>query len=601
MRLRIFRWLAGARPRSCGGQASNRAANRLLASFAAGFAGLLALIPAVHAEQAGQPAYDPRQFDRRFDGIQSDEAPSAQQPGLRMPKLAQPAAPPADPRPLFVLRHISIVGATAIPAGRLAGAYQPYIGKKVSQADLAAIAAAIGDIYRTAGFRLSRAIVPPQDVNNGSIRVQVIEGSITMLDLKGDGVEEFGVRQMLAPVLAEQPSRLATLERKLLLINNRPGVRVEDAALEEVGTGSGHFRLTVFVKAWHVYASLGIDNLGASAVGPWEVYATAAYNSLLRPGDTLALNLSTIPNDPRELGFGRVSYDTPVGNDGIRVGVSGIFSDVWPGDYRRAFGDNTTTEGLELRASVVPIQSQRATLTVTTAFDLSNVSESDLFGPLYDDRIRTFGLTGDYRLQDNFGGNNFLTLSWRQGLDILGASPLDDTFVSHLGASPGFTALDVWFTRYQSLADAWSLKIAAAGQAASGPLYLSQQFYLGGAAFGRGYGAAETSGDNGMAGTLELRFDQKLNSTFMTGYQLYSFVDSGVAWNAGYNYTDGISLTSVGGGVRFFLANNTQADLGVAVPLSYRAPDNPGRDVRVLFSLTSALELCPSRASSHCL
>ena len=93
-----------------------------------------------------------------------------------------------------------------------------------------------------------------------------------------------------------------------------------------------------------------------------------------------------------------------------------------------------------------------------------------------------------------------------------------------------------------------------------------------------------------------MRFDQKL-----TGYQFYSFVDSGVTWNHGYNYTDGISLTSAGGGVRFFLTNNTQADLAVALPLSYRAPDNYGRDVRVLFSITSALELCPARASTRCL
>jgi hemolysin activation/secretion protein len=189
----------------------------------------------------------------------------------------------------------------------------------------------------------------------------------------------------------------------------------------------------------------------------------------------------------------------------------------------------------------------------------------------------------------------------RQGLNILGASPSGDDFVSNLGASPTFSALNAWFTRYQTLTDTWSLKISGAGQVASGPLYLSQQFYLGGAAFGRGYGAAETSGDNGMAGSFELRFDQKLNSRFLTGYQLYSFIDSGVAWNTGYNYTDGISLISVGGGVRFFLTNNTQADLAVAIPLSYRAPDNPGRDVRVLFSLTTALELCPVRASTRCL
>jgi hemolysin activation/secretion protein len=573
----------------------------LRAYVALGFAALLMLITLspVHAEQA-TPAYDPRQFDQRFSGEQVERTPAGR-PGVPTPKLARPTTPPADPTPLFVLRHVSIVGATAIPRDRLTSAYQPYIGKKVSQADLAAIAANISDTYRAAGFHLSRAIVPPQDIDNGTIRVQVIEGSITAIDLKGEGAEEFGVRQMLSPVLSEQPSRLATLERRLLLVNTLPGVRILDSALEEIGNASGHFRLTILVKTWHLFASFGIDNLGATGVGPWESYATAAYNSAFAKGDTLAVNLSTTPNDPRELAFGRLSYDTPIGNDGVRVGASAIYSSVWPGDWRHAYADNTMTEGLQLRASIAPLQSQRASLTLTTAFDVSNVWENDVFGPIYSDRIRTFSLTSDSRLRDNFGGTNYLTATWRQGLNILGASPDGDDFVSHWGASPSFTVINAWFTRYQTLADAWSLKIAGAGQWASGPLYLSQQFYLGGAAFGRGYGAAETSGDNGMAGTLELRFDQRLNSRYLSGYQLYGFVDSGVAWNSGFNYTDGISLVSVGGGVRFFLTNNTQADLAVAVPLSYRVPDNPGRDVRVLFSLTSALELCPTRASTHCL
>ena len=559
----------------------------------------LICIPAVRAQQAA-PTYDPRQLEQRFNEKQSEPTP-AEQRRLPVPRLAQPAAASADPTPLFVLRRVSIVGAHAISHDLLATAYQSYVGKKVSQADLVKIAAAVSDIYRNAGFHLSRAIVPPQNINDGSIRFQVIEGSITTVDLKGEGAEEFGVRQILTPVLAEHPSRLATLERSLLLINGRPGVRIQETTLEEVGNAGGRFRLTVFVKTWHVYTSFGVDNLGASAVGPWQSYATAAFNSYLTSGDTLAINLSTTPGDPRQLAFGRLSYDAPIGNDGLRVGISGIFSDVWPGDYRHAFGDNTITEALQLRTGFMPLQSQRSALTLTAAFDVSNVAESDLFGGIYSDRIRTFSLTSDSRLQDSFGGNNYLTVTFRQGLDILGASPHGDDFVSHTGASPTFSTVNAWFTRYQTLTDNWSLKVSAAGQIASGPLYLSQQFYLGGLAFGRGYSAAETSGDNGMAGSLEMRFDQKLNSKVLTGYQLYGFVDSGVAWNAGYRYTDGTSLVSVGGGIRFFLTNSTQADLGVAVPLSYRAPDNPGRDVRVLFSITSALELCPARASTRCL
>ena len=551
------------------------------------------------AQNANQPGYDPRQIEKRFEDQQSSQGGNGR-PRLPSPQFAG-AAGRGDARPLFVLRHVAITGAVAIPQERLATAYQPYIGKKVSQADLAAIASAISDAYRAEGFHLSRAIIPPQDIQGGGIRIQVIEGSIAEVTLKGDGAEQFGVRTMLEAVLAEQPSRLATLERKLMLVNGRPGVQIEDTAIEEIGTASGRFRLILTVKTWHVFTSVGIDNLGSSSVGPWQSYGTAAFNSYLAPGDSLVLNLSTTPGDPRQLRFGRLSYEVPVGTDGARVGASGYYSEVWPGDWRRLFSDNIKTESFEVRSSIVPLQSQKSTLTLTAAAGFTNVTENDVFGSIYADRIRTASLTSDYRLQDSFGGTNYLTVNYRQGLDILGASHRGDDFLSRDGASGKFSALNFWFTRYQTLTDAWSLKLAGAGQAASGPLFTSQQFYLGGIAFGRGYGSAEISGDNGLAGSAELRFDQKTSLQYLRGYQLYSFVDSGVAWNDGYRPSDGLSLTSAGAGVRFFLLDGLQADIGVAAPLTYRAPDNSARSARVLFSLTSALKLCPVRATTRCL
>ena len=296
-----------------------------------------------------------------------------------------------------------------------------------------------------------------------------------------------------------------------------------------------------------------------------------------------------------------MAYEVPVGTDGARIGASGYYSEVWPGDIRHLVNDNTKTESFEVHGSVVPLQSQRQSLTLTAGLGFSNVTENDMFGPVYADHIRNLSLTSDYRLQDNFGGTNYLTLNYRQGLDILGASHRDDDFLSQDGASGKFSALNFWFTRYQTLTDAWSLKFASAGQWASGPLFTSQQFYLGGAAFGRGYGSAEISGDNGIAGSIELRFDQRLNWQYLSGLQFYGFVDSGAAWNDGFGINDGLSLTSAGGGVRFFLWDGLQADIGGAVPLTYRAPDNFGRGARVLFSLTSALKLCPARATTRCL
>ena len=557
--------------------------------------GLFALSVSAHAQQS--PGFDVRDAERRFEAQENaqDGRRSVAVPGVARSQAA------GDPTPLFVLRNVSLTGAHTIPPAKLADAWRPFIGKKVSQADLAAIATAIGDAYRAAGFHLSRAIVPPQDIAGGSVRIQVIEGAIIDVELKGKGAEQFGIRELLHPVVGEYPSRLVTLERQLMLINIRPGVRITDTQLEEIGNASGHFRLVLTVQTWHVYAFVGLDNLGSSAGGPWQSYATAAYNSMIAPGDTLALNLVTTPGDVRELRFARMSYDTPIGVDGLRIGASGLYSEVWPGDWRKRFADNTKTEAFELRASIAPLQSQKSSLTLTLAAGFSNVAERDLFGPIYNDAIRTISLNGDYRLKDDFGGVNYLTVNWRQGLDILGASDKSDPFISVWGASPKFSALNFWYTRYQTITDAFSVKLASAGQMASGPMYLSQQFYLGGIAFGRGYGAAEISGDNGVAGSLELRFDQKLNFQYFTGFQLYSFVDSGLVWWDGLRPSDGTALTSAGGGIRLFLGGDLQADLGAAVPLGYRAPDNWARHPRFLFTLSNAFRLCPERAATRCL
>lgn len=548
------------------------------------------------AQQAPSTGFDPRQTEKRFDIWQSEQGQPQRTANLRR---VTGAPGPASPKPLFNLRTVHVTGATAVPAGDIATIYEPYLGKMVSQADLVAIAAGISDLYRARGYHLSRAIVPPQDIDGGRVRIQVVEGRIVEVAVAGDRADHFGIPQLLAPLREQQPAQLGTLERQLLLINERPGVRVVDTAVDEIGPASGRFRLSVKVQTWSVFTSFGFDNLGSRAVGPWQGFATAAYNSMLAPGDSLAVNFSTVPDTPRELSFGRLSYDVPVGTDGLRFGATALHSEVQPGDYRREFNDRTVTNSVELRTSIIPIQRQAESLSLTLATGFSNVSEADNFGKIYDDHIRTVGLTADYRLRDTFGGTNYLTLAYRKGLDIFGASQTDD-FVSRAGAAPTFAMLGGWFTRYQPLTDAWSVKFSAAGQAASGPLYTSQQFYLGGAAFGRGYGSAEISGDNGVAGSAELRFDQSLSAGPLRGYQVYGFVESGAVWNSGYGINQGLSLTSAGGGVRFFLADNLTAGVGFAYPLTYRPPENPDRHPRLLFSLSNSFRLCPERAWARC-
>jgi hemolysin activation/secretion protein len=562
----------------------------ILRLLGAGIFCLIATGPAL--SQAGHaPPINPFQPNTSLD-LNQAQAKRPNKP-VAVPGLAQaPGAAAADATPFMTLADVSVTGAYTIPPEAIAQCYEPYIGKSVSQADLVAITDKITAVYRAAGFHLSRAIVPPQDIQNGHIQIAVIEGSVTAIDVKGDRATEFGVERALKPIIGETPSRLATFERHLLLASNLPGVRILDSALEEIGETSGHFRLTVTVATSRASATVAGDNLGSSSVGPGEGFLTTTLNSMLVPGDGFAGSASTVPDKPDELAFGRAAYDAPVGANGARVGATVWYSSIWPGDYRRQWNTQTDSTAAEIRGSIMPIETQKSALRLTVSVGGGYFTEKDIWGRIYADQTRTATFAADENYNDALGGHDYVGLALRQGFGgVLGATGEDDPLVSHGGASGTFSILGFAFSRYQALNDTWSIRVAGAGQFAAEPLMYSQQFYIGGAAFGRGYDAGLISGDDGVAGAAELRFDRNFNFKWAKSYELYAFVDSGVAWD----YHDDIGtlyLVSAGVGARIFITDNFQAGVAVAFPVDYHIGIGEHQSPRFLFTLTDTFREC---------
>lgn len=551
--------------------------------------------PAAAQQAARAPQPDLGRTEKYFENLEREQTRA--KPPTPLPSAAAPAVS-GDTRPMFRLKGVTVEGATALPADAIATAYRPYLAKTVSQADLTAIAVRISDLYRAAGYHLSRAIVPPQDVTGGRIRIRVIEGRIVDIVLKGERAAQFGVRPLLAPIAAESPSRRATLERQLLMANDLPGVRITDAALEEIGATSGRFRLIVSVKTWEVFTALGLDNRGSDAIGPWQSYFATSFNSLLVGGDTLGVNLSTVPNTPQELGFGRLFYNAPIGNDGARIGFVGAYGEQRPGDYRSAIDTVDRAGTFDVRGSIVAIRSREQTLWLSAAAGVGEFYEDTIFGPSYRDHIRAIYATADYQLHDWLNGWNYWTVTARQGLPILGASDRDDLLLSRADGSATFSKLVAFYTRYQPLYDIWSIKLSFAGQLASTALLASEEFYLG-APFGRGFWGAEVSGDNGIGGSFELRFDQALKNGFLKGYQLYGYVDRTEAWNFHSN-GEALSLTLTGIGVRLYLPYDLQLGIEGAVPLEYHIPEPQPHEARAFFSISKVFKFCPGSFQMRC-
>ena len=208
----------------------------------------LACCASAQAQQASRPTgIDPHQAEKQIDAIQFDRSRAKQQ-SVPLPSVTGQPQSEGQLRP-FRLRSVEIVGAAAIPADELTAIYRPYLGRTATQRDLQAIANAITDAYRRAGYFLSRAIIPPQHIRGGQVRIRVIEGRLASLAVKGNGATEFGVTALLQPLKNEHPLRLASFERQLMLANATPGVRIVDTSMEEIGTGSGAFKLVVTVES----------------------------------------------------------------------------------------------------------------------------------------------------------------------------------------------------------------------------------------------------------------------------------------------------------------------------------------------------------------
>ena len=557
----------------------------------AGIATLVATASnSAHSQTQPFTPVDPGQSEKRFDAQQ--ERQRLAKPPVVVPNLAT-APMNADNRPLFILKGVVISGAISIPDDALRQHFDHLIGRRVSQADLLTITEGMTKSYREAGFHLSRAVIPSQDLKNGRLRVDLIEGFFTELDISGDDKDAFGARKFLEPVLSERPSRRTTLERQLLLINELPGLRVADITMDEVGQATGRFRLNLKLKSWRLYANTSLDNSGTRAVGPLQAYATVAANSTLVAGDSTAVNLSTVPDATRELRYGRLSYDTPIGSDGVKLGGSISRSEVWPGDNRRLIEDRTISQGYELRGSFTPVQTRKLAVIVTASANWSDPYETTSFGDVYRDHVRQVSVAVDVKFQDELNAWNYFGLAVRQGVNAFGASTYGDPDASRGDASPIATVVAYSFARYQPLLDAWSLKAAFSGQFASGPLLTSQSYFLGGAAFGPGY----FSGDHGYSGSLELRFDQTADLPFLKGYQLYAFMDGGQVWNS---HEPTLSLASAGIGWRALLSDELTASVALAMPVHYTYRSEEIGRARILFSVSSALKWCPNAASFYC-
>jgi hemolysin activation/secretion protein len=520
-----------------------------------------------------------------------------------------PLANPEFAHVRVTLRNVEFSSVEGIDTAMLASSWSGHVGQDLPISVVCDIRDRAATILRSKGY-LAAVRVPPQTIDDGVIRLDILAARMTRIEVRGDAGRSEGLLQRYLSRLDDQPVfNIVDAERYLLLARDIPGL---DARLTlRPGGGPGEVIGEVTVSRTPVMFDANIQNFGTPDVGRWGGVARVRFAGLTGMGDlTTASVYSTVDVDEQQVL--QLAHEFRVGGEGLKIG--GSYTYAWTRPDIAALPIRSNTQIISLFAAYPLALTQSRRIAIAGGLDMID-QDIDL-GPLpiNRDRLRVLNLRADASWIDptSVGGQDgyspaeprwaFATsVEARQGLNFLGAS--DDC--GPTGAAcllPGAVPLtriegkpDAFLVRANAIAEwrptkLFALSAAPRAQWASDPLLAYEEFSGGNFTVGRGFDPGAIIGDSGVGVSLEARYGSAIPANIKSfSFQPFAFFDAAWVWNkdAAFAGLNPQKLYSAGGGVRVTYGNIGRLDVTVAAPLNRAGFLTQRPDPRLLVSLTT--------------
>ena len=509
-----------------------------------------------------------------------------------------PAAPMPPPRELGkpedsirvdVLRYEVDDSAPAALKARLAELTAPFVGPGRSFEDLYNARVEVTRFLQSElGYYLGYAYVPEQTLTGGVVRIAVLEGRLDKVVTRWPSGRELPVRRDVVQAYLDHLKEGSILlvrdvERVVFLVNDLLGLRARFEVTAGSRPGTANIEVD-FDAAPRWSARADADANGSRFLGEYRVAGQAQWASPLGRGDALTANI--MRSTTGGLNFALLGYASPVGSNGMKLGVSlsavqyQLDKAVFPLDLN---GSATTLTAYGLHPFV---RSRNLNLfTVLSAEQKTYEDRQDVASSRSRKSVSTLslGLTGD--LRDNWlgGGVNTFDASL-----VSGRVHYPDGRPGGLEDAANFNKLVFGFSRLQdllfvlpTLQDRNTGKMLAyaslRGQWAFANLDTTEQMRLGGPDAVRAFASGEAVGDDSLVASLEARLlpPESWFGRYSSELVLSAFVDHGVVRYrhqrlrvpAGALPNTG-QFTAVGLGMTWVRPGEYAMRLSLAVPVS---------------------------------
>ncbi|MBI5213154.1 MAG: ShlB/FhaC/HecB family hemolysin secretion/activation protein [Nitrospirae bacterium] len=219
--------------------------------------------------------------------------------------------------------------------------------RELTLAQIQAVADLITAKYREAGYILSNAFVPAQDIKDGIVIIKIVEGKVGKITIDGNkSYSASFIEKHLAAVRKDPSLKEQTIERSLLILNEYPSLEVK-AALQ-AGKEPGTTDITASVSdKFPISGSIGYDNFGSNTTSKHRMSAALNVGNIITSGDSIMLRGTTGLDriDINKLSYGRVEYLMPIGGDGTQIGI-------YHANSLYKAGEDLTVLGIEGKARI---------------------------------------------------------------------------------------------------------------------------------------------------------------------------------------------------------------------------------------------------------
>jgi len=504
---------------------------------------------------------------------------------LNVAPLEERIPPELAAQQTLTLRSVQIEGATLFPDDAFSPLWADLVGREIPVSALYDLIDRIEQMYLRDGF-LALAVVPVQDLSTGNVRIIVFDQShIRTIKTKGDYPN---IRERLAPyidkIISMQPLEIKKIERILLLMSDLAGMNI-DATLRRPDTPGNGGSLTMEIEFDKRVLQFSLDNRGTDEVGPFQAFGSFQQNDLFGQFESTNVTGATVPDSPRELLFGQIGQDFPIGSEGVHVGYQVALADSRPGGDLKYLDIDVSSLTTQVYASYPILRTIEQSVVASAGLRTQNTDVEIETITQSRDHYRWLAIGFESEHDIGIGPLNFQT-EYLQGVSIFNVTDEGASKASREIAEPNFQIITASADLSVGLFERVSLLGRASGQFAFGPLPSMVQMSFGGDPFGRAFDSGTASGDSGIAGSLEVALDTDLPFDVVQKSTAYAFADYGALWFRGDDHEDNehATLGSSGVGFRAFLNHGFAIDTTLAVPFEY----DPGVEftgARFFFSL----------------